>query len=214
MEELRLALVGGLSFTAGLFLGSYLFLKPSDLPLRQLVDLVREIKEEYHLTFQARLQAIRQQRRKFDRTSAEYEDFVYEMMDTSNLEITKAQDAVLRRHSIPRSEFERRISLYSNEPQLASVLSGFSKISASSEPLGQISLAALKRVLEKYYSLVRSPTSAESAYLSLTVYADDIYEEFGYEIEEIELAALRQRDQLPELYQRIQEANQGFTEAV
>jgi hypothetical protein len=213
MEELRLALVGGLSFTAGLFLGTYLLHKPLDLPLRQLVDLVREIKTEYHLTFQTRLQAIRQQRRKLNRISEEYEDFVYEMMDASNLEISRAQDAVLRRHSLPRSEFERRISLYNNEPLLASVLGGFSKISASSEPLGQISLVDLKRVLEKYYSLVKSPTSAEAAYLSLTVYADDVYEEFGYEIEEIELAALKQRDQLPELYQRIQEANQGFTEA-
>lgn len=211
MEGLRLTFIGGLSFAAGFSLGAYLFSKPRGHSIRHLATLANEIKEEFQRTFSKKLAHIRQERRKLDKKSEAYENYVFDMMEASHADITKAQDKVLKRHNYKRQEFERDISLHCTQPDLAVVLENFTKISAVTEPPQTISSTDLRRVLERYYSIVAN-SDPESRYLDLTVFADEIFEEFGYETEHIELAASRLRGELGELYKKVQDANQSMDE--
>jgi len=213
MEELKLAIITGVAFAGGYALGNHLFRPQDPLPIKRLVELVREIREVYQNSFSKKLAQLRAERRKLSRTSEDYENYVYEVMEVSHTDITKAQEAVLERHSLAKSDFERRISENSTSPELAKLLNNFSKIEVHSEPSKEIRASDLEKVLVKYHNIIET-SEPDSIFLNLTIFLDEVYDEYGYEAEHIELAAARHREELAGLYKKISEANQKMGDFV
>lgn len=153
------------------------------------LDILRKIRVAFSERNLQLLRSFRNLRRHEERGSAKYRAYVKEMMLATKDTLKTVSRQVLSEHCVTKEMLDGSRTHYDQDPEVRSALRRMCT------PLPRdcnITNEVLREILGYYLSRLnemRSP-DVDSLAISMQVLADDLYDEFGLEAEEIEFASV------------------------
>ena len=177
------------------------------LDKQSLIFILKQVRSEYSQKFSVPLRLNRKKRRSLHRGGREYKNLVKELKDQSKEYIQKALEEVLEKFKITEEVLSESYKQFEQDPDVKAVLSKLCCVETSKVPAAIV--GKLDGILDIYISRVEelNETDANELNLYLKVIEDDIFEEFGYEPEEIEEALKRNQKDFEGLMKTITELN-------
>jgi hypothetical protein len=177
------------------------------LEKQSLIFILKQVRSEYSQKFSVPLRLNRKKRRSTHRAGRDYKNLVKELKDQSKEYIQKALEEVLEKFKITEEVLSESYKQFEQDPEVKAVLSKLCCVETSKVPSGIV--GKLDTILDVYISRIEelNETDANELNLYLKVLEDDIFDEFGFEPEEIEEALKRNQKDFGGLMKTINELN-------
>ena len=177
------------------------------LDKQSLIFILKQVRSEYSQKFSVQLRLNRKKRRNLHRAGREYKNLVKELKDQSKEYIQKALEEVLDKFTISEEVLSESYKQFEQDPDVKAVLAKLCTVETAKVPNGL--LAKLEAILEIYIGRVEelNETNANELNLQLKVLEDDLFDEFGFEPEEVEEALRKNQKDFVGFMKTINELN-------
>lgn len=207
----------GLAASALVAAGAYFYWKSngenSGIVLKQVIkrefyiQLIQEMRQYFNLRYLKSVKEYRETRRKFEPQSSEYENAVVAFHHKTQALVEDAQKEVLRRYRLSKDNFELSVNFYDTDPELKDLVASIvdTKITINSDQI--LDRDETKRILDYYQSRLREFESdcpdLEEYMIINTRIEDEVFNEFGIELDVLTESWEIYKKDIEELYEQI-----------
>jgi hypothetical protein len=179
-------------------LGSYLAYQYSLLPKvkvqtlrilseKKLLEIFARIKVAYRDSFKKYQKIFRNGRRKLQRNSQEYANYVYDSYSNLQKVFDEAVDEVLTELHIPKEVYENSWRILKNDELIFEAAEEMKVISFTGHARPDLSIETIRDALEFCKEKIDSELgSMESLQLAISLLEDELKDTYGFEIEDFE----------------------------
>ena len=175
----------------------------------KMLDIFNQIKQKYRDSFKKYQKIFRNGRRKHQRNSQEYGNFVYDSYANLQRVFNESVDEVLEENSISKEVYENSWKLLKNDVSIFEAAEDMKIITPSGNLRTDLTMEDVRKCLEfcrdKFDSF---PGMTENLQLAVSLLEDDLKLEYGVEIEDIEkwyYAYIGEFEDCDSLFQAIRE---------
>ena len=192
--------------------GKINFHKVKVLDKRSLLYLFREIRKEYSEKFSMNLRLNRKKRRCVQRGSREYRMFIKQLKDEAKEYIQKSIEVVLSNHGLNEEILAESYKHYENDIEIRSAISKLCTV--ETHKYSSLINRKLEEILKFYITRVEEFQEDDPNELNILmkILEDDMYDEFGCEPEELEVAVSKNSTGIESLIRVIKDSNENFLE--
>ncbi|OMJ88011.1 hypothetical protein SteCoe_10168 [Stentor coeruleus] len=156
---------------------------------KKLIEIFGKIKTSYREAFKKHQKIFRNGRRKLQRSSMEYENFVYESYANIPKVFNDTVDEVLKDLSMTREIFDDSWKLLKNEESVFDAYADMKTITPTGYPRNELQMETIRDALEFCKEKLGGVLdSTETLQLAVSLLEDDLKDRYGFEIEDIERA--------------------------
>lgn len=208
-------LVGGafIAVATGIFL-IYRFSNPIKfkslklLDKQSLIHLLSLIRKEFSSKFSSTLRMNRKKRRNVRRGDRDYKILIKDLKEQARKQLQKAMDEVLNKNGVSESVLSDSSKHFENDEDVMKMTSKLCSIEINKPP-HQLTLKKLEEILEFYLAKAEQFNEDDPNELNLRMkmLEDEIFDEFGFEPEEIEAAVMKFESEVRNQILSIRELN-------
>ena len=174
------------------------------LTRESVLTVTKEVRELYSEMYLRLRHQSRTQRRHFDRESAEYQRAIEELSSSTKKILEKASQSVFTKYSLTESLFDDSIAYFEDDPEVSQNAESMCEVLNATLCPSTLTPARLREVFEYY---VQRLTDLEESDLMLkaAIISDEIWEKYGFESEEIDVAYQKYKEDVEDLALKIKE---------
>lgn len=177
-----------------------------------VLAVTREVRQLYSgLYLQLRHQS-RTQRRKFERGSLQYQRCIEDLSASTKRILEKASQTVFTKYSISEALFDDSIAYFEDDREVAQNAESMCEVINSTQCPASLTPAHLREVFT-YYLQRLSELEEEDLMLKAALISDEIFERYGFESEEIDVAYQLYRSQVDDLAEQIKQETSAALES-
>ena len=177
-----------------------------------VLTVTREVRELYSgLYLKLRYQS-RTQRRKFERGSLQYQRCIEDLSASTKRILEKASQAVFTKYSISEALFDDSIAYFEDDREVAQSAESMCEVLNSTQCPASLTPVRLREVFS-YYLQRLSELDEEDLMLKAALISDEIFERYGFESEEIDVAYQLYRSQVDDLAEQIKQETSAALES-
>ena len=164
----------------------------------------REIREMYSgLYLQLRHQS-RTQRRKFERGSLQYQHCIDDLSASTKRILEKASQTIFAKYHISEALFDDSIAYFEEDREVSQAAESMCEVLNSTQCPSSLTPTRLREVFTYYLSRL-GELDEEDMMLKAALISDEIFERYGFESEEIDVAYQLYRSQVDDLAEQIKQ---------
>lgn len=154
---------------------------------KKIMEIFTKIKQAYREAFKKHQKIFRNGRRKLQRNSPEYENFVAEAYSSIPRVFNDTIDEVLKDLNITREIFDNSWKLMKNEEGVFDAFEDIKNITSTGYPRTELQMETVRDALEFCKEkLERELGTTETLQLAVSLLEDDLKDRYGFEIEDFE----------------------------
>ena len=168
--------------------------------------------KEYSEKFSMNLRLNRKKRRCVQRGSREYRMFIKQLKDEAKEYIQKSIEVVLSNHGLNEEILAESYKHYENDIEIRSAISKLCTV--ETHKYSSLINRKLEEILKFYITRVEEFQEDDPNELNILmkILEDDMYDEFGCEPEELEVAVSKNSTGIESLIRVIKDSNENFLE--
>lgn len=177
-----------------------------------VLAVTREVRQLYSgLYLQLRHQS-RTQRRKFERGSLQYQRCIEDLSASTKRILEKASQTVFTKYSISEALFDDSIAYFEDDREVAQNAESMCEVINSTQCPAALTPVRLREVFT-YYLQRLGELEEEDLMLKAALISDEIFERYGFESEEIDVAYQLYRSQVDDLAEQIKQETSAALES-
>lgn len=172
---------------------------------RESVLLVtKEVRELYSEMYLRLRHQSRVQRRKHDRNSIEYRQAIEELSSSTKKILEKASQSVFAKYSLTEALFDDSIAYFEDDPDVSQNAESMCEVLNSTLCPDSLTPAKLREVFQYYLDRLKVLEEADLM-VKAAVISDEIWETYGFESEQIDVAYQKYKEDVEDLALMIKE---------
>lgn len=157
---------------------------------KKMLEVMEKIKSEYRTKFYMFQKHFRTNRRKLQKNSREYAEAVHLAYSSLPNILNTSINEVLKEMSIEREIFDNSWKLLKNEASVCEAFEDVKLLTSTGYLKKDIALETAQEALEHCKSRFDGDFNHENLHMTVSLLEDEIKDEYGFEIEDLEKAYL------------------------
>jgi hypothetical protein len=173
-----------------------------------LIHLLSLIRKEFSTKFSSALRMNRKKRRNVHRGGRDYKILIKDLKEQARKQLQKAMDEVLAQSGVSEAVLSDSSKHFEHDEEVMKMTSKLCSIEIAKPP-HQLSLKKLEEILDYYLSKAEGFNEDDPNELNLRMkmLEDEIFDEYGFEPEEIESAVMKFENEVRNQVLAIRELN-------